>query len=219
MAVLSPKPLKARQSWRPAGIAAALLVLMTPAWPAAAQQGAIVLDADSTEVDRKNQQVVFRQVRVVQGDIAISAARAESAALEFADSTWRFIGSVRVSTSQGEIESDSAAVRFSNSRLTGVTAMGDPARFRRQAEAGESRTVAGTARQIEFDVRRQQVVLTGQATVQDGPREVSGGRLVYLMADDRLIASSDESGDERVRIVIVPDEQDAGGDGTEPEQP
>ncbi|MEJ2523342.1 MAG: lipopolysaccharide transport periplasmic protein LptA [Gammaproteobacteria bacterium] len=199
--------------------AAALLALAVVSWPAAAQQGAIVLDADSTELDRKNDLVVFKQVRVVQGDIEISAARAESKALEFADSTWRFIGNVRIVTSEGEIASDAAAVRFADSRLTGATAQGEPARFRRAAREAERETVSGTARQIEFDIPRQRVVLTGQATVQDGPREVSGGRLTYLMAEDRLIASSDESGDERVRVVIVPEDEDAGEAGAEPEQP
>ena len=52
-------------------------------------------------------------------------------------------------------------------------------------------------------------MLAGNAAVRDGLREVRGGRLLYRVAEDRLIASSGEAGEERVHIVIAPPGEEA----------
>lgn len=203
----SPKPLIQRISWKTTGVIAALATLLAgPAGPAVAQPGAIVLDADTTEFDRRSGHVFFTAVRIQQADIVITADRAESADLDFADSNWTFSGSVRIATGMGEIDSASAVLAFRDHRLVRATALGEPARFRREVMDGKARTVVGTAGHIEFDTSAREIALTEQAVVRDGAREVSGGRLVYRLDEDRLIASADESGDERVRIVIEPPE-------------
>jgi lipopolysaccharide transport protein LptA len=184
---------------------------------ALAQSSPIVLDADSTELDRRSGHVIFTQVRIEQAGIVITAARAESANLDFGNTTWRFSGDVRIDTGMGAIRSASADLAFRNHRLVAATAMGSPARFRRDVVDGDARTVTGTAGRIRLDAAAEEIELTEQAVVRDGAREVSGGRLVYQMAEDRLIASADKAGDERVRIVISPpEEDDAGDDGQGP---
>lgn len=190
--------------------------------PAAGQQQPITLDAASSDFDRRNERLMFKEVRIQQGDLVISADEAESRDLEFASGSWAFRGNVRIVGPMGDIESDTASVSFANHKLMRATAQGEPAHFSRTTPGPDGRQVTGTARQIEYDLGRGELALSGQAALRDGLREVSGGKLLYRVAEDRLIASSDDEREERVRIVITPPAENAddaapegngGGDG------
>ena len=219
MASSNHKPLIYKNSYRGRGFRACLFALLVGLGTTAlAQPAPIVLDADSSEFDRRNGHVVFSKVRVEQGNIVVTADRAESADIDFADSNWELSGDVRIRTGTGGIESSAARVTFRNHRLVSATALGSPARFDRTVTNGEARQVTGTARRIEYNATTGEIALTEQAVLRDGAREVSGGRLVYRMLEDRLIASTGQAGDERVRIVIEPPEEETppGEEGTEP---
>lgn len=180
------------------------------------QQQEITLDAASSDFDRRNERLLFREVRVQQGEMVISADAAESRDLDFSRGSWTFTGNVRIQSPMGTIESARATVSFANHRLLKASAEGAPARFSRSMPGEDARLVTGTANRIDYDLARGELELAGQASLRDGVREVSGGRLVYRIDEDRLIASTDEEGGERVRIVISPPGEgdgDSGGDG------
>lgn len=213
MAASSPESRRRRfPSSRACVLAAAVAIFV--AHPAAAQTQPITLDAASSDFDRRNERLVFREVRIQQGDIMISADEAESRDLDFSSGSWLFRGNVRLSGPMGSIEAERATVGFADHKLGKATAEGSPARFSRTMPPPEARVVTGTANRIDYDLARGELELAGQAAVRDGVREVSGGRLVYRIAEDRLIASTDDAGAERVRIVITPPEgEEGGGDG------
>lgn len=205
-----------------ATLAAAVALLCASS--ATAQQAEINLEAASSDFDRRNERLVFQQVRIQQGDMVISADVAESRNLDFSDGSWLFEGDVRISSPMGEIESATATVSFRDHRLATATAEGTPARFTRTLPEPEPRLVRGTANRITYNLAEGVLELAGQAALRDGLREVSGGRLLYRIAEDRLIASADDEGGDRVRIVITPPEegQDAPRETTperEPEAP
>ena len=197
-----------------AALAAALAALAAlAAAPLSAQvQQEITLEATSSDFDRRNERLLFREVRVQQGDTVISADQAESRDLDFSRGSWTFTGNVRISSPMGDIESERAMVSFTNHRLARATADGSPARFSRTMPPPEARIVRGTADQIVYDLAAGELELAGQASLRDGVREVSGGRLVYRIAEDRLIASAEEDGTDRVRIVITPPGEDDPGE-------
>jgi lipopolysaccharide transport protein LptA len=181
--------------------------------PAAAQQQQeILLEAASSDFDRRNERLLFREVRIQQGETVISARHAETRDLDFSAGSWLFEGDVRISSPVGVIESERATIRFADHRLLRATAEGAPARFSRTMPEPEPRRVTGTANRIDYDLGRGELELSGQAALRDGVREVSGGRLVYRIAEDRLLASADEEGTDRVRIVITPPGEDNGAD-------
>jgi lipopolysaccharide transport protein LptA len=180
------------------------------ALPAAGQQQAITLDAASSDFDRRNERLVFQEVRIQQGEIVIMADQAESRDLDFSRGSWLFQGNVRISSPMGNIESERATISFADHRLGKATAQGSPARFSRTMPEPDARVVNGTANRIVYDLQRGELELSGQAALRDGVREVSGGRLLYRIAEDRLIASADEDGTDRVRIVITPPEEGGG---------
>jgi lipopolysaccharide transport protein LptA len=218
MAASSPESSGRRTAPRGA-IALGLALSLLSGLPAAAQQQAITLDAESSDFDRRNERLVFREVRIQQGELEISARHAESRDLDFSRGSWSFRGNVRITGPMGRIESDQATVSFVDHRLTNATADGEPARFFRSMPGPDGRQVTGTATRIIYDLSRGELELSGQAALRDGLREVSGGRLVYRIAEDRLIASSDEQGTERVRIVITPPEREGTAPGPTEEPP
>jgi lipopolysaccharide transport protein LptA len=190
--------------WALAALAALALVTGVPAL---AQQQEILLEAASSDFDRRGERLLFRDVRIQQGDIVITAAEAETRDLEFSSGQWEFRGNARIDGPMGSIEADRATIGFSNHQLQFAVAEGAPARFARTMPGPEARRVDGTANRISYDLAQGELSLQGQARLTDGVREASGARLVYRIAEDRLIASADEEGTERVRIVITPPEE------------
>jgi lipopolysaccharide transport protein LptA len=181
-----------------------LALVLAAGAPAFAQQQEILLEAASSDFDRRGEKLLFRDVRIQQGDIVITAAEAETRDLEFSSGEWEFRGNARIDGPMGSIEADHATIGFSNHQLQFAVAEGAPARFARTMPGPEARRVDGTANRISYDLAQGELSLQGQARLTDGVREASGARLVYRIAEDRLIASADEEGTERVRIVITP---------------
>lgn len=205
MAASSPESRHWRTACAWACVPAALLGLVgAPA--ALAQQQEITLEAESSDFDRRNERLLFRQVRIRQGEFSIAANEAETRDLDFTRGSWLFRGNVRIESPMGTIQSTRATVSFADHVLRRATAEGEPARFSRMMPEPDARQVTGTANRIVYDLGNGELELAGQAALRDGTREVSGGRLVYRISEDRLIASSDEEGTERVRIVITPPE-------------
>jgi lipopolysaccharide transport protein LptA len=212
MAVSSPDALTRRR------VLSLVLLFGCALTPAAAQQQEILLDAASSDFDRRNERLVFREVRIQQGDLVVMADEAESRDLDFSRGSWVFRGNVRITGPMGEIEAATATVSFADHQLNRATAEGTPALFARTMAGSDARRVTGTANRIDYDLDRGELELAGHAALRDGIREVSGGRLLYRITEDRLIASADEDGTERVRIVISPPREGEQAPEQEPER-
>lgn len=206
MAASSPDSARAQPA-TPWALPVMLALVLAAGAPAFAQQQEILLEAASSDFDRRGEKLLFRDVRIQQGDIVITAAEAETRDLEFSSGQWEFRGNARIDGPMGSIEADRATIGFSNHQLQFAVAEGAPARFDRTMPGPEARRVNGTANRISYDLAQGELSLQGQARLTDGVREASGARLVYRIAEDRLIASADEEGTERVRIVITPPEE------------
>jgi lipopolysaccharide export system protein LptA len=161
----------------------------------------ITVEADSTDFDYRNSVLVFRNVRITQGDALVEAAQATATGLDFENSRWRFEGRVRITVEDGTLESDTATVRFVNNEIEGADVAGRPARFRQQRD---SQLAEGRAGRIDYDLGSQQVRLTGDAWLSDGRNEITGSRLVYGMREQRVLAEASEQGGQPVRITINP---------------
>ena len=55
----------------------------------------IELDAALSEFDRRNNRLIFRQLNIIQGSLAISADEATADPADFENSVWVFTGNVR----------------------------------------------------------------------------------------------------------------------------
>ena len=87
----------------------------------------ISLDAESTDYDGKNSMLMFKGLRLSQGNIGIEADEGRASKLDFEDSVWRFTGNVIIDVENGHIECQSADLRFISHQLTAADIVGAPA--------------------------------------------------------------------------------------------
>jgi lipopolysaccharide export system protein LptA len=195
----------------------ALSVLETPlarAQPPAA--GPIELEADSSEIDHKNNRLVFHNVRIRQGDMSIQAQLAQGSNLEFAQADWVFSGGVQIQSAGTRLEATEATLNFLNHRVHRANLEGTPVAFE-QTRPQAPEPTRGHAGRIEYDFDKQVLRLTGNAWLSEGQNEITGDSITYEIGNQRVIAGADEHG-ERVRITIVPPPDTPAPDTPPPDQ-
>ena len=186
--------------------AVALFALALPAFQAIGarvEQPAISLDAQSSELDYKNNNLIFRKVRITQGNMSVAADQAQATGLDFENSHWVFRGNVRITMDDGELTSDDAAINFAKKALAKAVANGKPAAFE-QRVAKTGKVAHGRADTIDYDARKGIVRLSKNAWLSDGQTEIRGESLKYDVLAQSIVAESAEQGSQRVHIVITP---------------
>jgi lipopolysaccharide transport protein LptA len=185
---------------RPERLLAALLFLAGAACAGAQEreQLPIQVKARSTDFDTQNNVLKFEAITITQGEVSITAERAVATGLEFQDSNWQFDGSVRIRMSESALASDTARVRFAGGEVASAAVTGNPATFE---QLRENEHAQGRANRIDYDLKRGTIELDGDAWLSDGKTEMTGGRLVYSTANQRVISR------EPVIITIQPGER------------
>ncbi len=85
-----------------------------------------------------------------------------------------------------------------------------PAVFQQQIESGQ--LARGQARLIEYNIKSSQLLFSGQAELKQGSRFIQSERIKYntdsnnLSAGRKMNPGTDESQNDRVHIVITPDQ-------------
>lgn len=167
----------------------------------------IDLDAASSAFDRRNDRIVFEQLRISQGSLTITADSADAARIDFENNRWHFHGNVVIDNLGARVLCDDAELIFVGHQLRSATLTGEPARFA-QARGGGKRT-EGTAGKIDYDVAGGIVRLSGGAWLSDGANEVTGDRITYDLQREYVTANAEGNG--QVRMKINPPARDAKG--------
>lgn len=162
-------------------------VLLLSAAPVAAQELPILLNAASTDYDRRNQRILFEQISIERGGLGIAAQQAESSQLDFADSTWVFRGNVRIHSDESEVTASVATMRFVEHQLQSATITGAPAVLNHQGDATVK--VNAESADVSFaDNEVQQVILSGSPATfrharRSGEVELTRGQANRLQYD------------------------------------
>ena len=186
--------------------AVALIALALPnssAIAAHVEQQSIALDAQSSELDYKNNNLIFHKVRIVQGDMAVAADQAQATGLDFENSHWVFRGNVKISMDQGLLTSDEAEITFAKKLLSKAIVKGKPAAFE-QRIAKTGKLAQGRADTIDYDVAKGVVHFSKNAWLSDGQNEIRGESLKYNVLAQNIVAEAPEQGSQRVHIIITP---------------
>jgi lipopolysaccharide transport protein LptA len=186
--------------------AVALFALALPALQAIAarvEQPAISLDAQSSELDYKNNNLIFRKVRITQGNMSVAADQAQATGLDFENSRWVFRGNVKITMDQGQLTSDEAEITFAKKLLSKAVVKGSPAAFE-QRIAKTGKLAQGRAENIDYDVTKGVVQLSKNAWLSDGQNEIRGESLKYNVLAQNIVAEASEQGSQRVHIIITP---------------
>lgn len=182
----------------------ALAMPVIAAQPAKGRNAEIVVDAASSDVDYRSNTLLFRDVVITQGPLRVQAERARATGLDFKDATWTFSGKVKIDVEGGTMRAEEAVVNFIADQLARATVRGKPAEFEQQMKTGGK--ARGRAGSLVYETRGGTVTLKENAWLSDGRSEIRGEQLVYEIAAQRVQAGKTTGSDERVRIVIRPQE-------------
>jgi lipopolysaccharide export system protein LptA len=172
----------------------------------------ISVESDSSSYDGKNSMLMFRGLRVTQGNIGIEADEGRSSNLDFEDSVWQFSGNVVIEVENGHIECDKADLKFSNHQLTLATIVGSPATFE-LTRPGNDQTTYAEAGKLRYDLMSGVIEFSENATITEGGNQISSNFLVYNIIEQRINAQGSPEGDGKVRITYTP--QTETGDNAE----
>jgi lipopolysaccharide transport protein LptA len=167
----------------------------------------IALDAQSADVDLASNNVVFRKIRISQGNMSISADQGQgtkqTTRLNFDNSLWIFRGNVKITMDQGLLTSDDAEINFFKQQLSKAVVNGKPASFEDHI-AKTGKVANGHADSIDYDARNGIVRLLKNAWLSNGETEIRGETLKYNMAAQSIVADASEQESQRVHIIITP---------------
>ena len=198
-------------------LSAALLGVLLACGASAApydKQAPINLEAASSDFDYRNNTLVFRQIRITQGQLAVEAAEANATGLEFANAQWTLKGDVRITVPDGKLAANDAVVSFRDNQIARAEVRGTPATFEQRLKEN-NQLAQGRADAIEYDVRNGTVQLSGDAWLSDGQNEIRGTTLIYDIARQRVAANPGATEPGGVRITINPKE----APGRKPDKP
>jgi lipopolysaccharide transport protein LptA len=172
---------------------------------APAKSEVIALDAQSSELDLKSNNMFFRKVRIAQGPMSVTAdqGQATQEALKFENSLWVFRGNVKITMENGLLTADEAQIDFIKKLLAKAVAHGKPAEFEQKIEK-TGKVAHGHADNIDYDAAKGLVKLTKNAWLSDGQNEVHGESFVYNVFSQSIVADAAEQGSQRVHIIITP---------------
>ena len=171
--------------------------------PARAAQQPIDLQAASSDFDYKNNTLLFRRVKITQGQMQVMAQEASATGLNFENSEWLFQGQVQILVPDGKLESSTAQVTFRNNDIVRAVIKGAPASFEQKLKETDQ-LARGKADTIEYNVQASTVHLTGEAWLTDGRNEIRGNTLIYDIGKQRVVANPNEQDPGGVHITINP---------------
>jgi lipopolysaccharide transport protein LptA len=170
-------------------------------------QQIITLDAQSSELDLRSNNVVFHKVRISQGTMSVSAdqgqATRQASGLDFDSSLWIFRGNVKITMDKGQLTADDAQINFTKKLLAKAVANGTPAEFQ-QRIAKTGKIARGHAQTIDYDAAKGIVRLLKNAWLSDEQNEIRGESLKYNLIAQSIVAEAAEQESQRVHIIITP---------------
>jgi lipopolysaccharide transport protein LptA len=166
------------------------------------------LEADSTHLTLHDFDIEYvTRGTTVKGDLA----EGESSGRDAKNTYWVLTGHVQIFMPQGHLSADRATMQIVNGRIASVTASGSPAEFERTdgpAPTGSNSQVLaaaehahGHAREIIYDLDRNELQLNGDSFISNGCYEFSSERMSYDVANQRVQADPRDSGGVRGKHI------------------
>lgn len=136
--------------------------------------------------------------------LVITADRSTAVSSPGSDqSTVTYEGHVVLTRGVAEIDGNTAIVYLVHQNLDRAQVMGTPATFAWRPKG--QRTVTGSARQITYFMKQDEVVLVGNVRVQRGGERFAAAEVHYMLRSGTLTAQAGTSPKaERVHVVLPP---------------
>ncbi|HVA54985.1 MAG TPA: lipopolysaccharide transport periplasmic protein LptA [Gammaproteobacteria bacterium] len=113
-----------------------------------------------------------------------------------------YTGNVIITQGSIRITADKAILHTLNGEIQTADITGAPATFQQQPDAGP--LSHGMANEITYDATKNEVVLTGNAHVQQDERQITGDVIRYSTDTEHVTASGGKTSGGRINITIPP---------------
>ena len=137
-----------------------------------------------------------------QQPINIQADRASQQSSADGEVT-EYFGNVEMTQGSMKINGDHIVIHSRDRKVTSVKATGNPARFEQQSQHDEAPVVAN-ARQLDYTLNNETIVLTTDASIEKPGATFNGDRIEYNIAMERVKARGGEKSG-RVNMVLTPE--------------
>ena len=131
---------------------------------------------------------------------------ADSVDIDEAKGTSTYTGHVEINQGSIRLQADTVVVEHRPGQPRMINASGAPAKFR-QLPDNSKEYVTGTARQLQYQLDSEELVLNGDAQLKQGKDRFHSDRIVYDRVKAVVKAGAAAQGKERVRVTILPDKQ------------
>ncbi len=187
-------------------LVAAYLILSAPTMAQVAQQDLLLpidLVADSTDYDGKNSMLMFKGLRLSQGNLGVEADEGRATKLDFEDGVWSFAGNVVIDTENGHIACDTADLQFHDLQLQTATITGTPATFELKRPGSDQVTYAEAGR-LQYDFTSGTIEFLDDATITEDGNQIASNYLVYNIAEQRISAKAAGADGDKVKMTYTP---------------
>lgn len=116
-------------------------------------------------------------------------------------------GGVVITQGTLEIRSDTAVIHSANGEPVRVVLTGTPVTLRQELDDG--RQMDAVANKVDYDLKTEIVVFTGNVNIRQPSGSISGQRVVYNMKTGQVQGGGENAG--RVKIRIEPRNTQGGG--------
>lgn len=152
------------------------------------------------------------QAAPLQGPVYIEADHVE---VDERKGISTFLGNVHMTRDSLIIDADKVWIYRKEGTVEKAVAEGQPARYQQTEDSGQQ--VRAEAQHMEYFTADEKLHMEGDAHLWRDKNEFSGDRIVYDIRGEQVLAAGKESGQDRVRAIIYPEDQTEQG-GESPQQ-
>ena len=166
----------------------------------------ITIDAESTDYEGNPSILKFKKLNLSQGNIKISSDTGQASKLDFENSTWQFLGNVKITLENGVILANKTYLEFQGHQIKIANITGSKENqvileFQRQEK---DHITTAMADRIDYDFEAAMIDFSGNVTIIEDGNQISSNYLVYNIEQQSIQAQSNIADNPKVRITYTP---------------
>ena len=166
----------------------------------------ITIDAESTDYEGNPSILKFKKLNLSQGNIKISSDTGQASKLDFENSTWQFLGNVKITLENGVILANKTYLEFQGHQIKIANITGSKENqvileFQRQEK---DHITTAMADRIDYDFEAAMIDFSGNVTIVEDGNQISSNYLVYNIEQQSIQAQSNIADNPKVRITYTP---------------
>lgn len=135
--------------------------------------------------------------------ISIQSDSAIQKTLESGETT-EYFGNVQMIQGSLKINGEHITIHSKDREVTSILAIGTPATFEQQSDR-ESPPVEAQAETLDYQLKDETVILLVDACIKQNGSTVTGKRIEYNIAAEKIKASGGDTDSSRVNMILLPD--------------